>query len=63
MMENYIISKLKKEFIFWKKIIIHFLNVETDLRLRVIGILKNHVMLTKTGISFFKKIVIFSLDI
>jgi len=34
-MENYIISKLKSEFIFWKIIIIHFLNVETESRLWV----------------------------
>jgi hypothetical protein len=33
MMENYIITKLKNEFIFRKIIIIRFLNVETDLRL------------------------------
>jgi len=33
MMEIIIISKLKIEFIFWKKVIIHFVNVETDPRL------------------------------
>jgi hypothetical protein len=33
MMEKYIISKLKNEFIFRKKII-RFVNVETDRRLR-----------------------------
>jgi hypothetical protein len=29
-MENYIISKLKYEFIFWKNIIIRFVIVKTD---------------------------------
>jgi hypothetical protein len=33
MIENYVISKLKDKFIFWKIIIIRFLNVETDPRL------------------------------
>jgi hypothetical protein len=33
MMETNIISNSKKEFIFWKKKIIHFVNVETDPRL------------------------------
>jgi hypothetical protein len=28
----------------------------------VVGVLKNHATLTKAGISFFKKLVIFSLD-
>jgi hypothetical protein len=32
-MENFIISNFKNEFIFWKKIIIHFVNAETDPRL------------------------------
>jgi hypothetical protein len=39
MMENYIILKLKTEFIFWKIIIIHFLNVVTDPRLRYLVVL------------------------
>jgi hypothetical protein len=30
MMEKYIITKLKNEFIFWKNKIIHFVKVETD---------------------------------
>jgi hypothetical protein len=34
MMEKYIISNFKNEFIFGKKKIIHFVNVETDPRLR-----------------------------
>jgi hypothetical protein len=34
MMEIIIISKLEIEFIFGKKVIIHFVNVETDPRLR-----------------------------
>jgi len=34
-MGKYIISNLKNEFIFWKIIIIHFVNVETDLKVIV----------------------------
>jgi hypothetical protein len=33
MTEKYIISKFTNKFIFWKKIIIHFVNVETELTL------------------------------
>jgi hypothetical protein len=32
--DGYIISKLKNEFIFWKKIIIRFINVETNLSIQ-----------------------------
>jgi hypothetical protein len=54
MMEKMIISEFKNEFIFWKIIIIHFVDVKTDPKLQyLIGneVLQNEITGTQTSFS------------